>query len=148
MYLSNLSITVFQCHKIYTFTVFHHICWFTMSSGVKILLLHHSFHIPFPVHCGVFYVTDYTQCLVCHVSLSLVFQPAFCTMEQKAIIHDWMLTCFSADLTSSIWIKFFVTQYISLRFYVSHWPSKASRLADRSTKPPSHQTPEVKKLEW
>jgi len=58
-----------------------------MSSGVKILLLHHSFHIPFPVHFGVFYVTDYTQCLVCHVSLSLVFQPAFCTVEQKTIIQ-------------------------------------------------------------
>jgi len=47
VYVSNLSVTVFQCYKRYTFWVFHHICWSTLSSDVKILLLHH-FPYPFP----------------------------------------------------------------------------------------------------
>ena len=47
------SITDFLRYTAYRFSVaFRHVCQFTAPSGVKILLLHHSFHFPFQLHFG------------------------------------------------------------------------------------------------
>jgi hypothetical protein len=67
---SNLPATVFQCYKCYMFSVFHHICSFPISAGVKNSAASSLFPCPFPSY------------------LCLVLQPPFCMVEQNAIIHD------------------------------------------------------------